>query len=82
MARETSQQRTEREWREIRATAEEAGYVNPYPEPGQTIVVTIEDRCSACRWTLFVDLQNNVYCTNPKCSERQVVLNATEKEES
>lgn len=61
------------EVRAQRELAEAAGYVSPYPAPGEAIVTTIEDRCG-CHWTLFVSLTNGVFCVNPKCTQRGIRL--------
>lgn len=70
--RETAQQRAAREWAELRALAEEAGYVSPYPAPGEAPVADVEeDRCEGerCGWTLFVALDCAVYCVNERCEK-------------
>ena len=62
-----------------RELAEAAGYVSSYPDEGQALVATIEDRCDSCQWTLFVSLINEVFCVNPKCTERNVRLVSVEE---
>lgn len=68
--RETSAQRAQRELVELRAVAEAAGYVDPYPALGVAPVADIDkDRCASCRWTLFVAMDCAVYCINSKCEK-------------
>lgn len=67
------------EMRTLRAEARKAGYVSPYPARGKAPKTTIDDRCTACGWTLFVTLPGAICCPNPKCQQRGV---AVQKEES
>lgn len=67
--RETSAQRAKREWDELMAVAEAAGYVSPYP--GEVPDSSIEDRCDKCGWTLFLSMRLEVYCVNEKCAEHR-----------
>lgn len=71
--RETAAQRAEREWAELLAEAEAAGYVSPYPAPGQALVVDIEFRCEGCSKTPYVSMQGEFWCPYRLCSEYQIV---------
>lgn len=69
MAATTAAQK--REAVKIRQGAVAAGYVSPYPDPGEFPVSSIEDRCESCGWTLFLSLELAVYCPNEKCAEHR-----------
>jgi hypothetical protein len=71
MATTAAQRRADKEWTELRALAETAGYTSPYPEPGAAPVGDIDDRCEGarCGWTLFVALDCGVYCLNERCEK-------------
>lgn len=56
---------------DLRAVAEDAGYVSPYPAPGNAPEATVDERCDTCGWTLFVTMRCEVYCINAKCAEYQ-----------
>jgi len=36
-------------------------------------VLTIDDRCEACRWTLYAGFTGSVYCVNERCPEYHYV---------
>ena len=74
MASVANQRRANSEWARVRDLAAASGYVDPYPEPGTALVATIDDRCEHCSWTLFVSMQNEVWCPNPKCTEHRTIL--------
>lgn len=65
--RETAAQRAEREWAELRAVAEAAGYISPYPPAGEAPQVTLDDVCPGCGRVVFVTLRGEVKCAYEKC---------------